>query len=473
MDSLSIHDILKVTGGRLLSGSPDTQVESFSTDTRTLRTGDLFIALEGKNHDGHSFVAEALRKGAIGALISKPPFFSPPSKCLLIETRDPLEALGSIAHCWRLNHSVPLVAVTGSNGKTTTKDMISSVLGQRWQVLPSPGNFNNLIGLPLSLLQLRVHHEVTVVELGMNAPGEISRLAQICRPDIGIITNVGPAHLEFLGSVEAVAAAKAELLPFLDRGLAILNRDDPYSSPLLTQVQGKLLTFGLSPEADLWADSLKPQGSKGIRFVLRCRGGGIPVSLPTPGLYNVYNALAAATVGWAMGMDLNTIARGLEETHLPPMRMELIQLPCGARILNDAYNANPASMKVALETFFEVQNGGRAILLLADMLELGPEAKSAHFSVGELVARLSPDLLITMGELSEEIANGAIRAGMNPEHVHHFQGYSEVCSFLSACLGPDAWVFLKGSRGMHLERILEGLKVQVSSSSEDIKGGPG
>ncbi|MBI5166231.1 MAG: UDP-N-acetylmuramoyl-tripeptide--D-alanyl-D-alanine ligase [candidate division NC10 bacterium] len=471
MDNLSIQEILEATGGQLLSGEAQGRVRSFSTDSRTLKPGDLFIALQGKNHDGHAFIPDALGKGAVGAIVSKPVSRPVDSKPLLILVRDTLEALGAIASCWRAHHPIPLVAVTGTNGKTTTKDMIGSVLGQVRRVLCSPGNFNNLVGLPLSLLQLREDHQAAVVELGMSAPGEIRRLSQISRPDLGVITNVGPAHLEFLRSVEAIAEAKAELLPFLERGFTILNQDDPYLNALFPQVRGQLLTFGLNRRADLWAEELQAQGTMGTSFILRRGREGVPVLLPALGIYNIYNALAAAAVGWAMGIDLEAIAEGLEQTPLSPMRMEQIQLACGARVLNDAYNANPASMKAALEAFFEIRNGGRAILLLADMLELGPEAEAAHRHVGELVARLHPDLLITLGELSRGIDEGAIAGGIDPEKVHHFKDYKEARSFLAAELGPDAWVFLKGSRGMCLERVLEGL--EAINPNKNLSGGPG
>jgi len=471
MDNLSIQEILEATGGQLLSGEAQGRVRGFSTDTRTLKPGDLFIALQGKNHDGHTFIPDALGKGAVGAIVSKPVSHQVDSTPLLILVRDTLEALGDIASCWRAHHPISLVAVTGTNGKTTTKDMIGSVLGQVRRVLCSPGNFNNLVGLPLSLLQLREDHQAAVVELGMSAPGEIRRLSQISRPDLGVITNVGPAHLEFLRSVEAIAEAKAELLPFLEKGFTILNQDDPYLNALFPQVRGQLLTFGLNRRADLWAEEPQAQGTMGTSFILRRGREAVPVLLPALGIYNIYNALAAAAVGWAMGMDLEAIAEGLEQTPLSPMRMEQIQLACGARVLNDAYNANPASMKAALEAFFKIRNGGRAILILADMLELGPEAGEAHRQVGELVARLHPDLLITLGELSRGIDEGAIAGGIDPEKVHHFKDYKEARSFLATELGPDAWVFLKGSRGMRLERVLDG--IETINPNKNLSGGPG
>jgi len=456
-DSLSVKEILEATGGRLLQGEPSRRIGSFSTDSRTLKPGDLFIALKGKTFDGHAFILQALERGAVGVVLSEPSKVPSSPFALSIQVEDTVTALGEIARAWRERHPIPLVAVTGSNGKTTTKEMLRSILAQKGSVLASPLSFNNLIGVPLTLLNLRSHHETAVLELGMNARGEIRRLAEISRPDVGVITNIGEAHLEFLGSLEGVAEAKGELLPSLDGDrVAVLNLDDPLCNALFPRVRGRLLTFGINPRADVWASDLVSRDEGAIAFTLHRGGEQIRVELPLIGRHNVYNALAAACAASALGVDLQRIAFGLHKMTQAPMRLEKRRLSSGAVVINDAYNANPTSMQASLEAFFEVK-AGRAILVLGDMLELGERAGEAHRRIGELVARLSPDLLITVGEGGRIIGEGALAAGFPRDRVHPFGGPDQARSFLQEHLSEETWVFLKASRGMHLEKVLEGL----------------
>lgn len=313
-DSLSVKEILEATGGRLLAGEPSQRVGSFSVDSRTLKPGDLFVALKGKAFDGHAFIPQALERGAIGVVLSEPSKVPSSPFALSIQVEDTLTALGEIAKTWRERHPIPLVAVTGSNGKTTTKEMIRSILAQKGSVLASPSSFNNLIGVPLTLLNLHSQHETAVLELGMNAKGEIRRLSALCRPDVGVITNIGEAHLEFLGSIEGVAEAKGELLPCLegDRA-AVLNLDDPWCNALFPRVRGRLSTFGMNPKADLWASDLVPLDEGGMAFILHRGREQIQVELPLMGRHNVYNALAAACAASALGFDLRRIAEGLNK----------------------------------------------------------------------------------------------------------------------------------------------------------------
>lgn len=462
MDSLSVQEILEATEGRLLRGEPSQRIRSFSTDTRTLKPGDLFIPLKGKRFDGHDFLPEAFAKGAIGALFDTqhppPPPHPSTLDLVLLQVEDTLQALGEIAKRWRSQFSIPLVAVTGSNGKTTTKEMIRSILAQDRSVLASQGTFNNLVGVPLTLLALAPFHEAVVLELGMNALGEIRRLSEIARPDVGVITNIGEAHLEFLGSMEGVARAKGELLPFLEgEKVAVLNLDDPYCNGLLPQVRGRLLTFGLNEKADLWAGGIRLRKGGGTTFVLYRGEEAVPVELPATGYHNVYNALAAAAVGCAFDLSLPRIAEGLKRTSLAPMRFERRQLHSGAVLINDAYNANPTSMRAAIETFFHVKEGRKAILVLGDMLELGEASKEAHFRLGQFVARFNPDLLITVGEKSKQIAKGAVASGLPAERVHPLKDRAEARACLHASLSEDTWVLVKASRGMRLEEVMEGL----------------
>jgi UDP-N-acetylmuramoyl-tripeptide--D-alanyl-D-alanine ligase len=457
-NGVTVAELTEACKGRLMSGDPKVRISSFSTDTRTLKQGDLFIALRGKTFDGHDFLQGALKRGAVGVVISSSPQIPLPAGCVVIQVRDTEWALGEMANLWRRRYLVQVVAITGTNGKTTTKEMSGSVLRKRYRVLTSPGNLNNLIGLPLSLFQLRQDHEVAVLELGMSARGEIHRLAEIAEPDVGVITNIGEAHLEFLGSVGEVAEAKGELLPFLaGERLAILNLDDPYLGGLLPRVRGRLLTFGLNSSADVRGEQIRIMKGGRTHFTLVTGGRRVRVHLNAPGYPSVYNALAAAAVGFAFGLDLELIVAGLEEAKGATMRMQKILHPSGAVIVNDAYNANPSSMAVALETFFIMVKGKDAILVLGDMLELGAGAEAAHRRVGAVLGRYRPGRLITLGERAREIGAGAEAAGLDRQRIHHCQNHSEAREVLRPYCRPGHWIFLKASRGMHLEKVLEGL----------------
>lgn len=458
MVALTVQEIVAATKGTLVAGGPDRGVESFSTDTRTLEPGDLFVALKGKAFDGHAFLPQALAKGALGCVVSSPIGTSSPPSFVVIQVEETQWALGQIAQLWRRQYPAKVVAITGSNGKTTTKEITGSVLRQGYRVLVSLGNLNNLIGVPLTLFRLRQEHHAAVLELGMNARGEIHRLAEIAGPDVGVITNIGEAHLEFLGSVEEVAEAKGEILPFLTGNrVAILNLDDPYLNALLPRVRGRLLTFGLDPRADVRAERTRLTRNGNTVFMLSVVGKRRPVRLNLPGRLNVSNALAAAAVGTALGLDLDAIAKGIERAPAPPMRMQKVPHPSGAVIINDAYNANPTSMAAALETFFRMTNAAGAILVLGDMLELGSVSEAAHRKVGALVARKCPAFLITLGEKARTIGEGAALNGFDTAKIRCCGDHAEAQAALRALLSKAPWVLLKGSRGMGLEKLLEGL----------------
>lgn len=458
MDLLTVREIVAVTKGTLIGGEPDRGVGSFSTDTRTLQPGDLFIALKGKTFDGHAFLPQALARGAAGCVISSPPEIPLPPGFGVIQVEETQWALGQIANLWRGRYPVQVVAITGSNGKTTTKEMTGSILRQGHRVLVSAGNLNNLIGVPLTLFQLREEHQLAVLELGMNTRGEIHRLAEIAEPDVGVITNIGEAHLEFLGSVEEVAEAKGELLPFLSRDrVAVLNLDDPYLRPLLPRVRGRLVTFGLDPRADVRGERIRVRSNGRTHFTLCADGKRQPVHLNVSGRVNVSNALAAAAVGSALGCELDAIAAGLERAPAAAMRMQKILHPSGAVVINDAYNANPTSMEAALETFFRMVKGREAIVVLGDMLELGAVSEVAHRKVGALVARARPALLITLGEGARAIGEGAALNGFDATRIHGCRDHGEAQAVLRPHLTRAPWILLKASRGMRLEKVLEEL----------------
>lgn len=458
MPVLAVKELVAATKGTLIAGAPDLAVERFSTDTRTLESGDLFIALKGKTFDGQAFLPQAVTKGAVGCMVSASAAIPLPAGFVVIQVEDTQWALGQVANLWRRQVPARVVAITGSNGKTTTKEMAGSVLRQEYRVLVSSGNLNNLVGVPLTLFRLREDHQVVVLELAMNARGEIRRLAEMVEPDVGVITNIGEAHLEFLGSVEEVAEAKGELLPFLsgDR-VAVLNLDDPHLAPLLSRVRGRLVTFGLNPRADVRAERIRLQRDGRAHFALCTGRKRRSVRLGVPGRMNVSNALAAATAGVVLGLDLDAIAAGLEGAPTVAMRMHKVLHPSGAVIINDAYNANPTSMAAALETFFRMTKGETAIVVLGDMLELGSASEIAHRKVGSAVARGRPAQLITVGERARAIGEGAARQGLNARRIHCCRDHQEAQAVLRAELRRKPWVLLKASRGMKLEKVLEGL----------------
>lgn len=458
MVGLTVQEIVAATKGMLVAGAADLAVERFSTDTRMLEPGDLFIALKGKTFDGQAFLPQALTRRAVGCVVASSPEIPLSPGFVVIQVEDTQWALGQIANLWRKQVPVKVVAITGSNGKTTTKEMTGSVIRQQYRVLVSSGNLNNLVGVPLTLFRLREDHQVVVLELAMNARGEIHRLAEMAEPDVGVITNIGAAHLEFLGSVEEVAEAKGELLPFLsgDR-VAVLNLDDPYATLLLSRVRGRLVSFGLNARADVRAERIQLRKNDQMHFVLCTGRKRRPVRLRVPGRMNVSNALAAAAVGVVLGLDLDAIVAGLEGAPTADMRMHKILHPSGAVIINDAYNANPTSMAAALETFFRMTKGKEAIVVLGDMLELGAVSEDAHRQVGAAVARGRPARLITVGQRARAIGEGASRQGLNARRIHCCSDHQEAQAALRAQLARRPWIFLKGSRGMKLEKVLEGL----------------
>lgn len=458
MPVLAVKEVVAVTKGTLVAGLPDRGIERLSTDTRTLEAGDLFVALKGKTFDGLAFLPQALTRGALGCVVSSPPKIPLPPDFVVIQVEDTQWALGQIANLWRRQVPVRVVAITGSNGKTTTKEMTGAVLRQGYRVLVSSGNLNNLVGVPLTLFRLREDHQVAVLELAMNARGEIHRLAEMAEPDVGVITNIGEAHLEFLGSVEEVAEAKGELLPFLngDR-VAVLNRDDPYLTPLFSRARGRLLTFGLDAHADVRGERIRLSKDGQTHFTLCTGSARQPMRLHVPGRMNVLNALAAAAVGVALGVDLEAIAAGLEGAPVASMRMNKIVHPSGAVIINDAYNANPTSMAAALETFFGMARKKEAIVVLGDMLELGSVSEAAHRKVGTLVAGMRPARVITVGERARAIGEGASLHGYDSSRIHCCRDHEEAQTVLRAQLPRTPWIFVKASRGMKLEKILEGL----------------
>lgn len=467
--------IARVLEGRL-HGPAERLVRRVCIDSRKVEPGDLFFALSGERFDAHQFVPEVLEKGAVGAVTARGRIAvsrSGPGGAV-IEVEDPLLALGTLGAWHRSRFPVRLVGVTGSVGKTTTKDLVAAVLGQQYTTLKSPGNLNAEIGLPLTLLQLGSEHKAAVVEMAMRGPGQIRYLARLARPEVAVITTIGLSHIELLGSQDAIADAKAEILDFLPvDGTAVLNADDRYYSFLRSRVPpgARVLPFGTgTPEGEgiygAYLGSGPPQGERdsgghlGARFTLRSGRNGVVrwVWMPILGRHNMQNALAAAAVGQALGVSWPRIARALAEAEVSGMRMEVHRLKDGSSILDDAYNASsPEAMLSALQVLHEIP-GLRTVAVLADMLELGPMSEPSHTQVGEGVASTRPDLLVTVGERAAKIAETAVASGFPEEGVLVCATREEALDALRPLRRPGDVILVKGSRGMAMEHLVRGLR---------------
>lgn len=465
MYKFTLKEIASAVGGRILQGNPAASFTQVSTDTRKIRPGSIFVALKGERFDAHDFLADAISQGAAALLVSRPEemHVSPAAQEIqaipVILVENTLKALQDLAGYNRRKAGVPVVAVTGSAGKTTVKDMIAAVLEQKFSVLKTGGNFNNEIGLPLTLLELGPAHQAAIVEMGMRGKGEIQELARIAGPDIGVISNIGEAHIELLGSVENIARAKGELLEELpSKGVAVLNGDDPWLRTLGEQFKGKVVYYGFNENNQLRATDWQMIGPVMSEFAVNILKNGnyekpMVVRIPVPGRHNVLNSLAAIAVGLELGLSHGDISRGLMQLSLSAMRLE-IKTGQPWVIINDAYNANPASMRAALEVLAGYPCTGKRIAVLGNMLELGPEAEKGHRSVGDTAAGLGVDTLITLGDMARWIAEQALAQGMEESEVTACTEKEQAVQALQAVLQPGDVVLVKGSRGMKMEEII-------------------
>ncbi len=451
VEELSGEDLLAGCGGEVIAGTLPDRVAGVSTDSRSLAPGAAFVALKGERFDGHDFTADVLARGAAAAVVSHAPGPGCTGGGCIIRVDDTLRALAGIAARHRSKFLLPVVAVSGSNGKTTTKDMLTSILAGRMEVLSTEGSLNNEIGVPLVLLKLASFHEAAVIEMGMNAPGELAALAAAARPDRAIITNVGRAHLEGLGTVEGVAKAKAELAEAVAGagGVLILNADDERLARLAQEVSCRVVTFGLEGGADFMAGEICP-GEGGTSFLVNGRGR---ISLQMPGSHNVMNALAAIAAASTLETDFEACARGLEGLRLPASRTEIRRLG-GVTVINDSYNANPDSMAAALAVLSGM-DCCRRLAVLGTMKELGDSAKTAHHELGSAVAACNLDMLVMVGEWGDAVCGGAREAGMPPGRIRTCATKEEAAAFLKEELEPGDAVLLKGSRAARMEDILE------------------
>jgi UDP-N-acetylmuramoyl-tripeptide--D-alanyl-D-alanine ligase len=443
MIKMTLADITKITSAN--TDSPTTHFEGVSTDTRTVKPGNLFIPIRGEQFDGHDFIDEAYKKGAAAAVVDHPADSPIPQ----IQVADTLLAFGKISQAWRDQFSLPIVGVTGSNGKTTLKNMIAAILQAACQstqaVLATEGNLNNNIGVPIMLCRLNKDHRYAVIEMGMNHAGEIAYLTKLAQPQVAIVNNAAEAHLEGLKDVAGVARAKGEIfLGLKSNGTAILNRDDAhfdYWKGLVTQHNS--LSFGFTASADVRATMTNTQTT------IHTPRGDIEVVLPLLGKHNVMNALAATAATLALNIELEAIKKGLESVHPAHGRMEQYVLPNGARVIDDTYNANPFSLQAAINTLATFT--GEKIIVLGDMRELGPTAKELHFASGEKMRAAGIDRLFTLGELS------AATTEAFGTQAHHFTDREALITALKPYLKSGVTVLVKGSRSMKMEKILEGI----------------
>ena len=434
-------------GMAVIRGYSGKEAAGIVIDSRKVEPGDIFVAIRGERVDGHQFIREVFDKGAIAVVCEEEPE-ELPGPCIRVE--DSLAALRQIAAFYREQMPIPIVGITGSVGKTSTKEFVASVLAQKYKTHKTQGNFNNEIGLPKTLLQLTPEHEACVVEMGMRGLGQIAELAAIGEPTIGVVTNVGKSHIELLGSQENIAKAKAELVQALDeKGTAVLNGDDPFVRPMTALCKGKTVLYGTDDQAAVRADHIVCD-QQGVRFHCSGAGQSFDVSVPVIGGHNVYNALAAIAVGQLTGLSAAEIQRGLASYHGMAMRQELLHIG-PYTFINDTYNANPASMAEAIRTL-DLLTKGRKIAVLGGMGELGDWAKREHEAIGRLVAQTGLDALITMGDLAKDIAQSAKAAGMTA--VYTTDTHEQAARQLKELLHDGDTVLLKGSRSFAMEKIL-------------------
>ena len=454
MEKLRADEISRWVNGRLY-GNKFAIADKVSTDSRALTEGSLFVALRGEKFDGHQFIDEALKKGA-SIVISEEEYPACESSAVIV-VEDTVRALGDLARNYISTFDLTVIGITGSVGKTTTKEMIAQVLSTQYNVHKTMGNFNNHIGLPLSVLSLNRDHEVAVFEMGMNALGEIDYLSKIIRPDIGVITNIGISHIERLGSRQNILRAKLEIINGMkENGVLILNGDDELLSGLEGLLPMPITFYGINEYCNIQAYGIESLGEKGVRFTVNIRSSEVDIFLPVPGIHNVSDALAAVACGLELGITNENIQKGLIEYSQEKMRLNIVDYG-NVKVINDAYNAAPSSTMAALAVLTEIAGSRRSIAVLGDMLELGEYSGEAHRSVGARVASEKINYLVAIGELARDYVQGAIEAGMDKNYIYHFPDPESAADFLKELIEPNDVVLFKGSRGMHLDRVIENI----------------
>jgi UDP-N-acetylmuramoyl-tripeptide--D-alanyl-D-alanine ligase len=458
MNPLPLSQIAQFAGGWISCGDETVAIDTVSTDSRTLKAGELFVALRGENFDGHNFVEFAAKAGAAGAIVEATWNGRIPKDFALIRTKDSLQGYQELAANYRKSLKLNVVAITGSNGKTSTKDFTAAVLARRFRVTKTEGNFNNHVGLPRTILEATLEDEVAVWEIGMNHPGEIAALAKLAAPDVAIITNIGVAHIEFMGSREKIAEEKGALAVAVGtQGTVILNADDPFTKRIATRARGKVVLAGTTA-GNIQAGEISQSGTETDFTILegahRCRA-----QLAVPGLHMVQNALLAIAAGRVFGLSLEDCAAGLIAAPLTKARLQIKDVG-GVQFLDDSYNANPDSMKAALRTLVELDTDGKRIAVLGAMRELGDESERGHREVGETAAALKIDQLIAIGDAAAAIADGARHAGLRKTNV--VNSTSEAAELLNEIAAPGDLILIKGSRAARTEEVIEHFRLRHS-----------
>jgi UDP-N-acetylmuramoyl-tripeptide--D-alanyl-D-alanine ligase len=460
MVRLTIDEIANAINARLI-GKPGRKTASgVSTNTREIRAGSLFFALRSKRYDGHEFVGEAMAKGAVAAVVARDSKVSRGGEIPLLVVEDTTKALMALAGYYRGNRHATVVAITGSNGKTTVKDMIYHILSGSMPTVKSPLSFNNDIGVPLTLLSIEAETKVAVVEHGTNNPGEIKALVAVSKPDIGVVTNVSQTHFEGLSSAEGVAKEKSDLIRALPtNGIAVLNREDSWFEYMREAAQCRVITTGFSPECDWWADDTEQMPDK-VRFSLN---GKHQITMPILGKHNVANALAAIAVATTMGVTIEEIAVRLATFQAPRMRLQK-EMVEGVTIINDACNANPFSIGAAVAFLDSYVCTGKKILVLGDMGELGRESRSIHRSMGKAISASDVDYLFTIGRDARNVSEAARETGKKMQ-AEHFEDFEQALSTLDGLLREGDVILFKASRHIQLERLIEALKPRLVKSA--------
>ena len=449
------QDCLNAIGGQLLQGDPDCLFRGVSINSRTVSKGALFVCIKGERFDGHDFLADVIDKKVGGIILSNPEKLPVESGPFVIQVPDTLKALQDLAGFQRKRFPLKVVAVTGTNGKSTTKEMIAAILATKFKTLKTQGNLNNHIGLPLTLLQREPSHEVGVLEMGMSAMGEIKRLAEIAQPDIGVITNISEGHLVQLKNLKDIQSAKGELFDSLtEEGTAIVNADDPLVLELARSLRARTVTFGIDQPADVRASEIESKDNLGFQFKVKLFDKTLSIRLPYLGYYNIYNTLAALATGYSLGIQEETMTRGLENYQHMSQRNEQLRHK-GIDLINDAYNAHPRSMTEALKTLDNFKTRGRRIFVIGDMLELGDRSIPAHKNLGEEIAQSKANILVTVGKLASLSAKSAQTLAGEKIQILEFTDHQEAAEFLIQEARSGDCVMFKGSRGTAMEKILQ------------------
>ena len=455
--ALTAGFVAEVTGGRL-TGPASTTFTSASIDSRTVGAGQLFIAIRGEKLDGHAFVDEAIRRGAAGVVVSQP--VPATSGVPVVQVADTVVALQAIGRAVRRHSGAKVVAITGSAGKTSTKELIADVLSARYRVMRNRGNLNNHIGLPLSLTELTNAPEIAVVELGMNHAGEIRTLVGLAEPDVRVWTNVGDAHIGHFGSREMVARAKAEILELASAdSVAVLNADDPLVQSHARGFAGKVITYGLGEGSAVRARDIVDRGFDGLTATIESPAGHVKIQSNLPGQPHLLNALAATAVALHFNVPLSEIAARIAAAAPVPRRGSQIKLASGVRVIDDSYNASPAAMAAMLKTLWATKTEGRRIAILGEMLELGDAAYALHEACGKAAATIGIDLLIAVGgPAADGLIAGAVSVGLPAERTRRYPDSLSACAAVVKLVQPGDLVLVKGSRGTKTDVIADALK---------------